>query len=98
MPPRAEWRAVDQGGSVSRGVLITGASRGVGAAAAQAFARAGDRVVLHCRGAVDRAEDVRAALPGDGHAVIAADLGDPAAIPALVDESATTLGRIDVLV
>jgi 3-oxoacyl-[acyl-carrier protein] reductase len=83
---------------VSRGVLITGASRGVGAAAALAFARAGDRVVLHCRGAVDRAEEVRSGLPGHGHAVIAADLGDPAAIPSLVEESVAALGRIDVLV
>ncbi|MDX3003922.1 SDR family NAD(P)-dependent oxidoreductase [Kribbella solani] len=83
---------------MSRGVLITGASRGVGAAAAYAFATAGDRVVLHCRGAVERAEQVRAGLPGDGHAVVAADLGDPAAIPALVGDSAAVLGRIDVLV
>ncbi|MEU4190278.1 SDR family oxidoreductase [Kribbella sp. NPDC026611] len=83
---------------MSRGVLVTGASRGVGAAAARAFAEAGDRVVLHCRGAVTRAEEIRSALPGDGHAVVAADLGDPAAIPALVAESARTLGRIDVLV
>ena len=85
-------------GSGSRGVLVTGASRGVGAAAARIFAQGGDRVVLHCRSAVERAEQVRAGLPGDGHAVIAADLGDPAAIPALVDESAAALGRIDVLV
>ncbi|MFI6829414.1 SDR family NAD(P)-dependent oxidoreductase [Kribbella sp. NPDC050241] len=83
---------------MSRGVLVTGASRGVGAAAARAFARAGDRVVLHCRGAVDRAEEVRAGLPGSGHAVVTADLGYSAAIPSLVDESAAVLGRIDVLV
>ncbi|MEU4287553.1 SDR family oxidoreductase [Kribbella sp. NPDC026596] len=83
---------------MSRGVLVTGASRGVGAATARAFAQAGDRVVLHCRGAVDRAEEVRAGLPGAGHTVVAADLGDSAAIPALVEESAATLGRIDVLV
>ncbi|MGW1341798.1 SDR family NAD(P)-dependent oxidoreductase [Kribbella sp. NPDC002412] len=83
---------------MSRGVLVTGASRGVGAAVARVFAQAGDRVVVHCRGAVDRAEEVRAGLPGDGHAVIAADLGDAAAIPALVEESAAVLGRIDVLV
>ncbi|WP_410786523.1 SDR family NAD(P)-dependent oxidoreductase [Kribbella sp. C-35] len=83
---------------MSRGVLVTGASRGVGAAAARAFAEAGDRVVLHCRGAVDRAEEVRAGLPGEGHAVIAADLGDAAAIPSLVAESAAALGRVDVLV
>ncbi|MFK4083035.1 SDR family NAD(P)-dependent oxidoreductase [Kribbella sp. NPDC020789] len=83
---------------MSRGVLVTGASRGVGAAAAMAFARGGDRVVLHCRGAVERAEEVRAALPGGGHAVVAADVGDAAAIPSLVEESARLLGRIDVLV
>ncbi|GAA0577084.1 SDR family oxidoreductase [Kribbella sandramycini] len=77
---------------------MTGASRGVGAAVAAAFAQGGDRVVLHCRGAVEEAERVRAGLPGDGHAVLTADLGDPAAIPVLVDESARLLGRIDVLV
>jgi NAD(P)-dependent dehydrogenase (short-subunit alcohol dehydrogenase family) len=92
------WGSRRQGEEVSRGVLVTGASRGVGAATARAFAQAGDRVVLHCRGAVDRAEQVRSELPGDGHGVVAADLGDPAAIPALVEESAAVLGRIDVLV
>ena len=65
---------------------------------AKAFAAAGDRVVLHCRGAVDKAHDVLAGLPGDGHAVVSCDLGDPAGIPSLVEESAATLGRIDVLV
>ncbi|WP_433163460.1 SDR family NAD(P)-dependent oxidoreductase [Kribbella sp. CA-247076] len=83
---------------MSRGVLVTGASRGVGAEVAKVFARAGDRVVLHCRGAVERAEQVRAGLPGEGHGVVAADLGDPAEIPSLVEESVTILGRIDVLV
>ncbi|WP_148256806.1 SDR family NAD(P)-dependent oxidoreductase [Kribbella flavida] len=79
-------------------MLVTGASRGVGAEVAKVFAAAGDRVVLHCRGAVDKAEAIRRELPGDGHAVLAADIADPAAIPVLVDESAAALGRIDVLV
>jgi NAD(P)-dependent dehydrogenase (short-subunit alcohol dehydrogenase family) len=79
-------------------VLVTGASRGVGAEVAKAFAVAGDRVVLHCRGAIDKANAVLAELPGEGHSVVAADLGDPALIPLLVEESAKTLGRIDVLV
>ncbi|WP_344178335.1 SDR family NAD(P)-dependent oxidoreductase [Kribbella lupini] len=83
---------------MSRGVLVTGASRGVGAAVAKVFAAAGDRVVLHCRGSVDKAEAVRRELPGEGHGVVAADLGDSAAIPSLVEESAAVLGRIDVLV
>ena len=55
---------------MSRGVLVTGASRGVGAEVAKAFAAAGDRVVLHCRGAVDRANAVLAELPGEGHSVL----------------------------
>ncbi|WP_232828793.1 SDR family NAD(P)-dependent oxidoreductase [Kribbella monticola] len=84
--------------SVSRGVLVTGASRGVGAATAKAFAAAGDRVVLHCRSAADEARAVLAQLPGDGHSVVTGDVGDPAGIPALVEESAASLGRIDVLV
>ncbi|TWD80307.1 NAD(P)-dependent dehydrogenase (short-subunit alcohol dehydrogenase family) [Kribbella amoyensis] len=83
---------------MSRGVLVTGASRGVGAEVAKVFAAGGDRVVLHCRGAVDKAEAVRRELPGEGHAVVAADLGDADAIPSLVEESVAALGRIDVLV
>ncbi|WBQ05771.1 SDR family NAD(P)-dependent oxidoreductase [Kribbella sp. CA-293567] len=83
---------------MSRGVLVTGASRGVGAEVAKVFAAAGDRVVLHCRGAVDKASAVLAELPGEGHSVVSGDLGDPAGIPALVEESARNLGRINVLV
>jgi 3-oxoacyl-[acyl-carrier protein] reductase len=82
----------------SRGVLVTGASRGVGAETAKAFAAAGDRVVLHCRGAVDKARAVLEGLPGDGHAIVTGDLGDETTIPAVVDESVAALGRIDVLV
>lgn len=82
----------------SRGVLVTGASRGVGAEVARAFAAAGDRVVLHCRGAVEKARSVLDTLPGQGHSIVAGDLGDPEQIPALVEESARALGRIDVLV
>lgn len=81
-----------------RGVLVTGASRGIGAAVAAAFAAAGDRVAVHCRGARDRAEQVVAELPGDGHAVVQADLAEPDAVRAMVDEAVAALGRVDVLV
>lgn len=84
----------------SRGVLVTGASRGVGAAVARAFARRGDRVVVHHRSpeSRDRAEAVLAELPGEGHAVVAADLSDPDAVRHLCDEAVGALGRVDVLV
>ena len=81
-----------------RNVLITGASRGIGAAAARAFAAAGDRVAVHYRGRREQAEAVRAALPGDGHLIVGADLADPDAVRAMADEVAAAFGSIDVLV
>lgn len=82
----------------SRGVLVTGASRGVGAATAAAFAAAGDRVVLHCRGAVDRAREVLADLPGNGHAIVTGDLADARQTRAIASDATSALGRVDVLV
>jgi NAD(P)-dependent dehydrogenase (short-subunit alcohol dehydrogenase family) len=81
-----------------RAVLVTGASRGIGAAVARAFAERGERVAVHFGARREQAEEVAAALPGDGHAVVGADLGDPEAVRAMVDEAAERLGGIDVLV
>jgi len=81
-----------------RHVLITGASRGIGAATAHAFAAAGDRVAVHYGTRREQAEAVRAALPGDGHIVAGADLADADAVRVMTDEVAAALGSIDVLV
>lgn len=83
-----------------RGILVTGASRGVGAAVARAFASRGDRVVVHHRGDVsrDRAEAVLAALDGTGHARVAGDLADPDAVLEIAARAVEALGRVDVLV
>jgi 3-oxoacyl-[acyl-carrier protein] reductase len=81
-----------------RAVLVTGSSRGIGAAVAHAFAAGGDRVAVHHRDSADLAEAVRAALPGGGHTVVGGDLADPAAVAALVDTAAERLGGLDVLV
>jgi 3-oxoacyl-[acyl-carrier protein] reductase len=81
-----------------RAVLVTGASRGIGRAIAQAFAAAGDRVAVHGNASPDLAEQVRAGLPGHGHTVVAADLADAAAVRQMVDQAHADLGGLDVLV
>ncbi|CAN5310004.1 D-threitol dehydrogenase [soil metagenome] len=84
--------------TASRGILVTGASRGIGAAIASAFAARGDRVAVHHRSATDRARDVLDGLPGEGHLLVRADIADPDAVAAMVGAAVTGLGRIDVLV
>jgi len=83
---------------VSRAVLVTGASRGIGAAIAREFAAAGDRVAVHYRASSDAAAEVVASLAGDGHVAVGADLADPDAVRSMVDRAAEALGGVDVLV
>jgi 3-oxoacyl-[acyl-carrier protein] reductase len=83
---------------VSRAVLVTGASRGIGRAVAEAFAAAGDRVAVHYREQAGLAEAVVKGLPPAGHCTVRADLADPAAVREMVDEAAGALGGLDVVV
>jgi 3-oxoacyl-[acyl-carrier protein] reductase len=83
--------AIDLGLEGKR-VLITGASRGIGAAAARAFAAAGCRLALHHRS--DPAE--AAAIP---HVVLLrGDFGSMAEVRAVVAGAVDALGGLDVLV
>ncbi len=77
-------------------VLITGASAGIGAAAAHAFADAGARLVLAARN-VDRLHALARTLPGKP-LVIPTDVSDPVAIEHLVAQTVAALGTIDIVV
>ncbi|HAN72092.1 MAG TPA: 3-oxoacyl-ACP reductase [Actinobacteria bacterium] len=81
-----------------RRVLITGASRGIGAAIARAFAQEGDRVAIHYSTAKSDAEAVLEALAGEGHLVVGADLRRRDEIQALMEAIQQEWGGLDVLV
>lgn len=83
---------------MSRAVLVTGGSGGIGRAVAEAFAAAGDRVAVHYGRSASAAEATVAGLPGDGHLAVRADLADAGEVAAAVDTAARRLGGLDVLV
>ena len=78
--------------------LVTGASRGIGAAIARALATAGHRVAVHAGRDSAAAERVRDALPGTGHLAVTGDLTEPRTCARVVADVVEGLGELDVLV
>jgi len=82
-----------------KAILITGATSGIGAAIAEAAARAGARLMLHGR-SIERGEAVRrrAVELGAEAAFETGDVGDPKVAERLVNATVSRFGRLDVLV
>ena len=80
--------------------LVTGASRGIGAAIAVALAEKGADVALTYEKSAGRAAEVVRAIEGKGRKAVAiqADSADPAAVKRSVNEAVAMLGGLDILV
>lgn len=81
--------------------LITGASRGIGAALAETFARAGYQLTLCCQHSEEKLMTLASRLQEQYHTTVLVrigDVGDYAFVKAMVDETLEAFGAIDVLI
>jgi NAD(P)-dependent dehydrogenase (short-subunit alcohol dehydrogenase family) len=78
--------------------LVTGASRGIGRGVAQMLASHGAKIAVHYVRDVNGAQTTLESLVGDGHVVVQGDIADPVQVKRMVDEAATGLGGLDILI
>lgn len=82
--------------------VVTGASRGLGAAIAEELGRGGAKVVVNYAGSQGPAEEVASKINeigGGGEAIVVqADVSDAEQAQSLIDEAVEQFGRIDILV
>lgn len=83
-----------------RVAIVTGASRGIGAAVAQQLAHEGLAVIVNYARGREEAEKVVAAIEREGGRAVAAqaDIGEAAGMPALFDIAEQAFGGVDILV
>lgn len=80
--------------------LVTGSSRGIGAAVARGMGGCGMRVAIHCRTGRDEAEQLRNEIQAGGSTaiVLQGDIAEPGTVQCLIEQTVAAFGRIDVLV
>lgn len=85
---------------VGKRALVTGASRGIGAAIALALADKGADVAITYERSAERAAEIVRAIQSKGRKALAiqANSADPAAVKRSVDQAAEALGGLDILV
>jgi len=81
-----------------KNALVTGSSRGLGAAIAVALAEAGANVALHGSSSVPQTVVNQVEAAGARHVQLTADLRDPDRAPELVEQTIAAFGSIDILV
>ncbi len=81
-------------------VLVTGGSRGIGAAVCEELARRGGAVAVNYSGSVDAAREVVDRITSAGGRAVAlqADISDMSSASALVDSALSEFGRLDIVV
>ena len=80
--------------------LVTGGSSGIGAAVAEALAKAGAAVAINYHSSAEPAEELAQRIQEAGGRAIAigGDVGDEAEVQALFDRTLEAFGRLDILV
>jgi 3-oxoacyl-[acyl-carrier protein] reductase len=83
-----------------RTAIVTGASKGIGAAVAKRLASDGFRTIVNYSSSATKAEELVAVIEAaGGHAIaVGADVADPSAVRKLFDRAEAEFGPVDVLV
>lgn len=83
---------------LNKRVLITGGSRGIGKACAQAFAVRGAKIAINFVNNREAAEDTLSSLPGEDHILNQTDVSKPELIEEMIADTVQRLGGLDIVV